>query len=33
MEIKCVEKVIVLFIFLDNVSCEEFACKNDCSKV
>ena len=24
-KIKCVEKVVVLYIFLDNVSCEEFA--------
>ena len=24
-KIKCVEKVILLYIFLDNVSCEEFA--------
>ena len=32
-KIKCVEKVIVLYIFLDNVSCEDLQCKNDCSKV
>ena len=24
-KIKCVEKVVALYIFLDNVSCEEFA--------
>ena len=24
-KIKCVQKVVVLYIFLDNVSCEEFA--------
>ena len=24
-KIKCVEKVVVFYIFLDNVSCEEFA--------
>ena len=30
-KIKCVEKVVVFYIFLDNV--KNLQCKNDCSKV